>query len=392
MRTTKLLFFKFAAVLKLLYFILFEMKKIKKAKTVFFFPFYHTGGAEKVHLNIVKATNNNNNCVFFTQESNSNNYKKQFFLNSKCFEVYDLLHRNYLIRNLFIKKLANELNKSKELISVFGSNAFFFYELLPLLNDSVKKIDLIHAFSKPDYGIEIASLPYVKYLDRRVVINEKTLLDFKGLYHQKKLDSFFSKILKIENGIDIKDIVLNKSNKSKFRVLFVGRWSKEKRPNLFLQIAKRIASTHSDIEFIMVGSQMELHKKNILNAGVLFKGEIKNENELNNIYKTANLLLITSYREGFPVVVMEAMANGVVPIVTNVGGLKEHITNEVNGILIEDKKNEIALIEKFSDIISKLYNDTMELEKLSENAFTYAHSHFDIETFKTKYKNLLLKN
>lgn len=368
------------------------MKKIKKAKTVFFFPFYHTGGAEKVHLNIVKATNNNNNCVFFTQESNSNNYKKQFFLNSKCFEVYDLLHRNYLIRNLFVKKLANELNKSKELISVFGSNAFFFYELLPLLNDSVKKIDLIHAFSKPDYGIEIASLPYVKYLDRRVVINEKTLLDFKGLYHQKKLDSFFSKILKIENGIDIKDIVLNKSNKSKFRVLFVGRWSKEKRPNLFLQIAKRIASTHSDIEFIMVGSQMELHKKNILNAGVLFKGEIKNENELNNIYKTANLLLITSYREGFPVVVMEAMANGVVPIVTNVGGLKEHITNEVNGILIEDKKNEIALIEKFSDIISKLYNDTMELEKLSENAFTYAHSHFDIENFKTKYKNLLLKN
>lgn len=390
LKKIKLFFLKLVAIMKLLHFVLFELKKIRKAKVVFFFPFYHTGGAEKIHLNIVKALNNANNYVLFTQKSSSDNYRSQFLLNANCCEVYDLLHRNYFIRNQFIKLLSRELNKSKELISVFGSNAFFFYELIPLLNDSIKKIDLIHAFSKPDYGIEIASLSYVKYLDKRVVINEKTLLDFKELYHEKKLNDFLGNIVKIENGIDINDTILNKSKKSNFTVLFVGRWSREKRPELFLQIAKRVLEKYSDINFLMLGSEMEPYKNEIINSGVVYKGEIKNENSLQNIYQKANLLLITSYREGFPVVVMEAMVNGVVPIVTNVGGLSEHITNGINGFLIENENPDTVIIENFSKKIEELYQEREILARISENALNYAHENFDIEVFNNQYNKILL--
>ena len=388
----KIYLMKIIAFFKLLKFAMFELSKLRKAKVVFFFPFYHTGGAEKVHLNIVKAIGKNNGYVFFTQQSTSDTFKLEFYQYANCHEVYDLLHRNYFIRNLFVRMISRELNKSNQLISVFGSNAVFFYELLPYLKSKIKKVDLIHAFSKPDYGIELASLPYVKYLDKRVVINNKTLIDFKELYNERKLNDYFGNITKIENGINVSDYVLDLSNKSKFTVLFVGRWSKEKRPNLFIQIAKNILVDYPEIDFVMVGSDMESHENYILRSGVIYKGEIKNEKELNGIYSKANILLITSYREGFPVVVMEAMANGVVPIVTNVGGLSEHITNEINGFLIEDEKHELFLVEKFTSKIVKLYKDLAFRENMSQTAFKYAKGNFDVGVFNNDYKELLLKN
>lgn len=388
----KIYLMKIIAFFKLLKFAMFELSKLRKAKVVFFFPFYHTGGAEKVHLNIVKAIGKNNGYVFFTQQSTSDTFKLEFYQYANCHKVYDLLHRNYFIRNLFVRMISRELNKSNQLISVFGSNAMFFYELLPYLKSKIKKVDLIHAFSKPDYGIELASLPYVKYLDKRVVINNKTLIDFKKLYIERKLNNYLTNIVKIENGINVKEYLLDLSNKSKFTVLFVGRWSNEKRPNLFIQIAKNVIVDYPEIDFIMVGSNMESHKKYILRSGIIYKGEIKNEKELNSIYIKANVLLITSYREGFPVVVMESMANGVVPIVTNVGGLSEHITNEINGFLIEDERHELFLVEKFTSKIVKLYKDLEFREKMSKTAFKYAKENFDVEVFNNDYKELLLNN
>ena len=59
-------------------FLVFDLVKLKKAKTVCFFPFYHTGGAEKVHLNIVKALAPQNVCVVFTLNSATENFKTEF--------------------------------------------------------------------------------------------------------------------------------------------------------------------------------------------------------------------------------------------------------------------------------------------------------------------------
>ena len=63
--------------------------------------------------------------------------------------------------------------------------------------------------------------------------------------------------------------------------------------------------------------------------------------------------MITSFREGFPMVIPEAMAQGAIPISTNVGGINEHITNFENGVLIDNSVNEDEIINQFVDIINK---------------------------------------
>ena len=389
-KSIKLLFLKIRALFKLLYFISFELQKVKKAKVVFFFPFYHTGGAEKVHLNIVTALNDPNNYIFFTGESSSDNFKTQFNRYANTYEVFDFLNRNSFVKNLFEQSIVRTLNESKNLKTIFGCGSFFFYEFLSKINDSVKKVDLVHAFSKPDYGIELATLLFVKYLDSRVVINEKTLEDFKDLYKENDLQQYQNRIVKIENAINFREQHIEKEA-SVFNVGFVGRWSKEKRPEIFIEIAKRVKSGFPEIDFTMIGSGMESHKEVIEKGGIKYKGEILEESLLDKMYEAMNLILVTSYREGFPLVVMEAMIKGTVPVVTNVGGLSEHIKDNFNGILIDANQDELNLIRTFEDKIIQLYTNRASFDLLSENAVSYAAKTFTIDRFNNQYQQLLLK-
>ena len=381
---------KLAALFKLIPFLITELKKIKKAEVVFFFPFYHTGGAEKVHLNIVKAINNPNAYIFFTNKSESNHFKTQFECLANSYEVFEFLNRNLGIRRFFTKVVINHLNHNKKLITVFGCNSMYYYDVLPLLSPSIKKIDLVHAFSKPDYGLEIYSLSCVPLLNSRVVINHKTAGDFTELYVENKLTQYIDRVKMIPNGLITMNTPFVEKPSDNFSVVYVGRWAKEKRPELFVEIAKKVKMIHPSINFSMAGTDLDLHNDVIVAAGISNKGEITNEKVLNELYQKANLILITSYREGFPVVVMEAMSNGVVPVSTNVGGISEHVANGYNGFLIENDADDLVIIEKFVQKIIDLYQDNLTFNKVSGNAYLYAKNEFEIDNFNKNYSALLL--
>ena len=61
---------------------------INTKKNIFFFPFYHTGGAEKVHLDIVKSFSKKDNLVIFTHKSHNQHFLKEFQKNAEIFHYY----------------------------------------------------------------------------------------------------------------------------------------------------------------------------------------------------------------------------------------------------------------------------------------------------------------
>ncbi|WP_419135325.1 glycosyltransferase family 4 protein [Flavobacterium sp. T12S277] len=382
----------FSALYYLLLFCLFENRKIRKSDIVFFFPVYHTGGAERVHLNIVKSVQGKKSCVLFTQNSNTVNFLASFQKLSEVILINKIVtKKNKLLIKVLKKIIIKSLNKNHNLETVFSSNATFFYELLPFLDQRINKIDLIHAFSYPDLGIEDDSISAVEYLDYRVVINEKTKLDLISQYKTNNIDSAYNeRIIKIENGIEIDDNSFYQKDAGKIKIGFVGRWAHEKRPELFLQIAKNVIPNFPNAQFEMLGTGMKSNKKSIDSAGVLFLGEVTNKDSLREIYKNMTFLLITSSREGFPMVIMEAMAHGVVPITTNVGGITEHIVNDENGIVIDDTDEQI-IVEKFTASIAELIMNINYREKIAQNAYLYAHNNFQIQKFNDSYKKLLFR-
>ena len=369
-------------------FLVLDLKKIKEAEIVCFFPFYQTGGAEKVHLNIVKALAHKNVCVIFTLNSATKNFQEQFKASAQCIEINPILNkRNSFVSKLLKKSIYKAINTSSNCKAVFGSNASYFYQIIPFISDKIIRIDLFHAFSKPD-SRELEVVNSVKYIDKRVVINENTKKDLLEIYKANNVEMHYHKNIEIiENGIVITNQIFVPKDYSTIRIGYVGRWSEEKRPELFLEIAKRIRDFPYVVEFYMIGIGMKSNIDRINEAGVTFLGEITTEKELAAFYEQLSFLLITSEYEGFPMVIMESMVYGVIPISTNVGGISEHITTTVNGVLI-DEMNKENIINAFCNTINELVLDYNKMEILSQNAFYYAQNNFTLEQFNANYKKL----
>lgn len=369
--------------------------RIKKTKIIlhsdilFFLPYYHMGGAEKVHLNVIKAVNSTAKVtIIFTHRSATENLKTEFLLNAHCIEINNIRNKkNKFVTNLLNRLIVKTINKSTKIISIFGSNTPYYYELIPNIKDDVVKIDLFHAFTFPE-NRENYIISSARYINKRVVINEKARADLFEIYNRNGVAlKLKDKIQIINNGVEILNSPIRKEKSSTFKAGFSGRWSVEKRPELFLRIAENFMNPEFNIQFEMIGSGMKQNLIFIEKCGVKFLGEINEDSKLIHFYEQIDILLITSKHEGFPMVIMEAMSHGVIPISTNVGGIDEHIINNENGFLI-DGENEDEIVFKFCEIIKYLEEDRARVVKISRAATKYASENFCISNFNSLYSQL----
>lgn len=133
-------------------------------------------------------------------------------------------------------------------------------------------------------------------------------------------------------------------------ILYVGRYSPEKGPEVFNQI---IQDTAGKATFVAVGRGMTA---DVFNAIVTHSRQTDNvfitasENEqaqlLSQLRAAADIVIIPSHRDAFGLVGPEGLANGAVIVTTGVGGLKDIVEqlncadpNQItgNGIFYEDK-------------------------------------------------------
>jgi glycosyltransferase involved in cell wall biosynthesis len=72
------------------------------------------------------------------------------------------------------------------------------------------------------------------------------------------------------------------------------------------------------------------------------------QSELASIYSAADVLALGSVREGWPNVLLEAMACGTPVVATAVGGVREIVTSDIAGEMVPDRveRNFAAAIER----------------------------------------------
>jgi glycosyltransferase involved in cell wall biosynthesis len=121
-----------------------------------------------------------------------------------------------------------------------------------------------------------------------------------------------------------------------------------------------------------------------------YQGAIAAPDELNRLYAEAHVIVLASTFEGFPMVIMEAMAHGVVPVSTSVGGIPFHVEHGINGLLIKDE-DEDKIVQSIVNEIKRLTDDHALLEKMSRRAYEHARTHFTPARFQMAYRRLLLE-
>lgn len=339
-------------------------------------PYHFIGGAERVHLEIIKSLPKKPIVLFDTSDGNiiSTEFKEHAY----CFPIISARARTLAKKLIiFISRIVR--------IKIFGCNSPFFYEILPFLSKKTLRIDLTHAFSYPEFGIENIAINYVKYIDYRIIINQKTLNDYKKLYKKSGINNNYLSAFKIiPNGIELyefdTDIICKRSNN--FKIGYVGRCAEEKRPEVFLQISKLLESNL--ISSIAIGDDFSKLKDQYNHVD--FIEGLNSPKIVRKYFSDISLLIVTSYREGFPLVIMEAMELGIPVLSTDVGSIAEHVKDGYNGYIINEESG--CLMENFASKVLVLQANKTLYKQLSLNARAYAVKNFNKEHFKLAYNNI----
>ena len=344
---------------------------------IFIIPYHSIGGAERVHLEIIKSLKINPIVLF--DYSDGTTFSDAFIKNAFCYFITNERRKKFVVQ--VIKYLSYIIP-----ITLFGCNSLFYYQLISKLKKRAKTIDLTHAFSLPDIGIETISLPYVNFIDKRIVINKKTLKDYQDLYKKNNLDNILTDRIKIiSNGIEIKKFnadLINARFKD-FKIGFVGRNSIEKRPSLFFQLFELLYE--KKIKAKVIGDDFYDFKEKYKNIEY-FEG-CSDSKIIRNQFSDISVLIVPSIREGFPLVIMEAMELGIPVISTNVGSISEHLSDDYNGYIAKDN-SENEFLKLANEKVILLSTDELLYNKISLNARDYAAKNFGLDRFKKAYNDL----
>lgn len=148
------------------------------------------------------------------------------------------------------------------------------------------------------------------------------------------------------------------SKKAFYDFLIFGRVSKDKRVDLVLEATSILGAQN---KVVVIGDGSELNYLRAKYPKVNFLGRI-NHNEIDEKIKHAKWFLSASIIEGVPFSLLESMANGVVPLVSNVKGHKDIILSGFNGFLFDNSDDLVDSIYKL------LFMDDETYKKFSSNA------------------------
>ncbi|MBA2176345.1 glycosyltransferase family 4 protein [Halobacillus locisalis] len=181
----------------------------------------------------------------------------------------------------------------------------------------------------------------------------------------------------IHNGVDLKQFPYSKKvDHPIFKVGILGRVSEEKNQSFFVEIAAALRSC-SNLDFQIAGDGPDTSriKDKITQLGlegrVQMVGMVEKPEEF---VKEMDVLLMTSTREVFPMVVLEAMATGTPLISIDRGGIKEAILTDETGYLIRDHS-----LAEFSSKVLYLKSHQTIRDQISRRGRQRVEQHFSLE-------------
>lgn len=159
------------------------------------------------------------------------------------------------------------------------------------------------------------------------------------------------------------------------KVLFVGRLAVQKNiPALFEALSVYVRKYGSNVRLTLAGDgelreQLEAQAGRLGLAGIVtFPGALHGE-ALEKEYEQSDLLVLTSTKESFGLVFIEAMTKGVPIVSVDIPAVRNVVENGVNGLLARQEPEAVA------DAIHALLDDPALYEKVSRNNLAKARNY-----------------
>jgi len=324
------------------------------------------------------------------------------------------------IKDTEIIKLRNYKEKSK-----LSNSEYLYYFIKNIIPEVIKlyfiirrkRISLVHVNTNINMGIpvilaaKLARIPCVCHIreTRKLIQKEKALTKLVNKFivlnnnalELYKYDISEDKLSIIYDGIDLEEF--NNTSTSEFRKEYnlnsnpligvVGRIVKGKGQKEFILSAKGVLKFYPHAKFLIVGEakggddsyykeiQSLVNQEN-LDKCIIFTGW---RNDIKNIISAIDVFVFTSttYPEGLPNAIIEAMALKKPVVSTNVPGPRDIVIDKETGFLVPTGD-----IEAMSDRINHLLGDREIYQKMAEAGRKRVEELFDIKKNVRKIEDL----
>ncbi len=173
-----------------------------------------------------------------------------------------------------------------------------------------------------------------------------------------------SKIVTIHNALDPKEHITPCQDvrrelglsKDDFVIGVIGRLSREKGQRVFMDAFKEIKASASNVKALIIGDGPDMDSLKKLSFSSGFNGSVKfsgHQADILPFYKAIDLLVIPSFSEGLPNVLLEAMYFDIPVVATSVGGIPEVVVNNHSGKLVNPGDSKAMAREVISILQSK---------------------------------------
>ena len=345
-----------------------DYKKDSRTTILFIFPWMTIGGADLFNLYLLqRLPKDKYRSIVLTTIPNSNPLRQEF---EEYAEVYDM---TTFIDRINYQAFADYIMSSRKVDLVFVSNSEYGYYMIPYLKSKHPKvpfIDYIHAIDLKEKrgSFGRCSKDTQAYLYKTYVCNGFTKKQLKEKYD---ISSEVVYIGTDENRFDSskydKEELLDKYDlpRDKKIITYIARLSEEKRPEMFVDIGKKVHEKDPNTFFVIAGDgPLTKQVKNKINKNFKMLGMIKKPEE---VYAISDITVNCSRSEGLAFTSYESLSMKVPVVSAEVGGQAELIDDSVGGTipyLMNGTKEEYDQeVNNYRDKIIKVLNNLEETKK-----------------------------
>ena len=175
----------------------------------------------------------------------------------------------------------------------------------------------------------------------------------------------------------------------RLKVIFIGALFRHKGVDLLPTIVRRLRANGIDMELVVLGDgelrgwlESELTQETVKGT-VRIRGVV-NSDEVRKELSKADVLLFPTRLEAFGLVIVEAMVQGVAPIVSHLPGITDMIVeHERTGYLVK-----LDDVDGFSKTIELLHKDRSKLRQIQQDARSSAQQKFSLDLMAQRYLDL----
>jgi glycosyltransferase involved in cell wall biosynthesis len=219
-----------------------------------------------------------------------------------------------------------------------------------------------------DYYYKLAQL-HTHSIDKFITVAKNIETKLAQLLPQRKSDIIYVRFP--VPAIDFE----KKKGEEEINIIFAARLEYAKGYPLIPLIANELLKKAVKFCLHIVGPDMESTDKKVVwneNINVCFYGNISNEKVV-QLLKSMHIILLPSLYEGMPVILVESMKAGVIPIVNNIeGGIQELVFENETGYKIDNNA-----VGGYVEKISHLASDPFKISAMQNNCISLANRLFN---------------